>query len=276
MRRALQFVSTIALGLALAVPVAAFVKLSGMLGHTTTIAVAAAPPGQWHPTPPLVIFSNQSNYGWATTKHPATPTELQLLYLIGVLPYVPPPLPPLPPLPPSLTSMPTTGWTLDNGATITTDSNGVLVLRPLTSGQPSLPGQGQGWRGAYWYPARTAHWHNYTLGVTITNLGGQGSGANATVVVGYGVTHNGYAVSISAARITIQNPSGAHIFNGVIHSANTHRVVVTLSKRLSVSVDGASVASFPVSVRGGIGFGTWKATVNSNLPFFRSLTVGSS
>jgi hypothetical protein len=272
MRRALQFASTIALGLALAVPVAAFVKLSGMLGHTTTTAVAAAAPGQWHPTPPLVIFSNESNYGWATTKHPATPTELQLLTLIGVLPYVPPPLPPLPA---SLTSMPTTGWTLDNGATIAADSHGTLVLRPPTSGQPSLPGQGQGWRGAYWWPARTAQWHNYTLGVTITNLGGQGSGANATVVIGHGITRTGYAVSISAARITIQNPSGGHIFSGVIPAATSHRVVVTLTKQLSVSVDGASVVSLPASVRGGIGFGTWKATVSSNLPFFTNLRVTS-
>lgn len=276
MRRALQFASTIALGLALAVPVAAFVKLSGMLGHTTTTAVAAAAPGQWHPTPPLVIFSNESNYGWATTKHPATPTELQLLTLIGVLPYVPPPLPPLPPLPASLTSMPTTGWTLDNGATISTDSHGMLVLRPLTSGQPSLPGHGRGWQGAYWWPTRTAQWHNYTLAVTITNLGGQGSGANATVVIGYGITRNGYAVSISAARITIQNPSGGHIFSRAIPAATSHRVVVTLTKQLSVSVDGASVVSFPASVRGGIGFGTWKATVSSNLPFFTNLRVASS
>ena len=78
------------------------------------------------------------------------------------------------PLPPSLMLMPTAGWTLDSGAMITTDSNDVLVLRPLTSGRPSLPGQGQGWRAAYYYPDRTSRWQNYTLGVTVTNLGAAG------------------------------------------------------------------------------------------------------
>ena len=170
--------------------------------------------------------------------------------------------------------MPTTGWTLDNGALITTDSNDILVLRPLTYGRPSLPGQGQGWRGAYWQPARTTQWQNYTLGVTVTNLGGQGSGGNATIVVGYAITRAGYAVSISAARITIQNPSGAHIYSGVIHPARSHRVVVKLTNRLSVTVDGASIGSFPVGhVHGGMGFGVWKAAVRSNLPFFTNLQV---
>ncbi len=274
MRRVLQFVGGVGLLLALAMPVAAFVKTTGMLGPATAAVTTA--PALFHPTPPLVIFSNQSNYGWATTTHPATPLQLRLLTLIGVLPYVPPPLPPLPPLPASLMATPFTGWTLDDGATITTD-NGVLVLRPLTFGRPSLPGQGQGWRGAYWWPERTAHWRNYTLGVTITNLGGQGSGANATVVVGYGITRNGYAVSVSAARFTIQNRGGAHIISGAIRSASTHRVIVTLTKQLSVTVDGVSIASFPVgNVQGGIGVGVWKATANGNLPFFSNLTVGAA
>jgi hypothetical protein len=77
-----------------AVPVAAFVKLSGLVG-----VPRAGAAGAWHPSQPL-------------------------------------------PIPAVLTSMPTTGWTLDNGATITTDSDDVLVLRPLTYGRPSLPGQG--------------------------------------------------------------------------------------------------------------------------------------
>jgi hypothetical protein len=245
-------------------PTGAFVKASGMLEHPVK-------PGPWHPTAPLIIFANQGNVGWAMRAHKPTPDQLKYLRLIGVLPYTPPPPTPIPP---SLAEMPTTGWTLDNGALIATDSNDVLVLRPLTYGQSSLPGQGQGWRGAYWQPARTKQWQNYTLGVTVTNLGGQGSGGDATIVVGYAITRAGYAVSISAARITIQDPSGAHIYSGVIHSATHHRVVVTLTKRLSVTVDGASIASFPVGhVQGGMGFGVWKAAVSSNLPFFTNLQV---
>ncbi len=245
------------------VPTAAFVKSSRMFEHPVK-------PGPWHPTPPLIIFADQGNIGWATHDHKPTPDELKYLYLMGVLPYTPPPTP----IPPSLAEMPTTGWTLDNGALITTDSKDILVLRPLTYGRPSLPGQGQGWRGAYWQPARTKQWQNYTLGVTVTNLGGQGSGGNATVVVGYAIKRAGYAVSISAARITIQNPSGAHIYSGVIHSATSHRVVVKLTNHLSVTVDRASIASFSVGhVQGGMGFGVWKAAVSSNLPFFTNLQV---
>lgn len=244
-------------------PAAAFVKSSRMFEHPVK-------PGPWHPTPPLIIFANRGNIGWATHDHKPTPDELKYLHLIGVLPYTPPPRP----IPPSLAKMPTTGWTLDNGARITTDSNDLLVLRPLTYGRPSLPGQGQGWRGAYWQPARTKQWQNYRLGVTVTNLGGQGSGGNATIVVGYALKRAGYAVSISAARIAIQNPRGVHIRSGVIHSARSHRVVVKLTNRLSVTVDGASVASFPVGhVHGGMGFGVWKAAVSSNLPFFTNLQV---
>ena len=268
--RLLKLVSRACLLLVLFVaPAAAFVKSSGMLEHP-------GKPGPWHPTPPLIIFANRGSIGWATHDHKPTPAELKYLYLIGVLPYTPPP-PPIPrptPIPPSLAEMPTTGWTLDNGALITTDSNDVLILRPLTYGRPSLPGQGQGWRGAYWQPARTKQWQNYTLGVTVSNLGGQGSGGDATIVVGYAITRAGYAVSVSAARITIQNPSGAHIYSETIPSATSHRVVVKLTNRLSVTVDGASIASFPVGhVHGGMGFGVWKAAVSSNLPFFTNLQV---
>jgi len=245
------------------VPTAGFVKSSGMFEHPVK-------PGPWQPTPPLLIFANPSNIGWATHDHKPTPDELKYLYFFGVLPYTPPPAP----IPPSLAEMPTTGWTLDNGALITTDSNNVLVLRPLTYGRPSLPGQGQGWRGAYWQPARTTQWQNYTLGVTVTNLGGQGSRGNATIVVGYAITRAGWAVSISGARITIQNPSGAHIYSRAIHPAPSHRVVVKLTNQLSVTVDGASIASIPVGqVHGGIGFGVWKAAASSNLPFFTNLQV---
>lgn len=262
--RLLKFVGKACVLLVLfVVPTAAFVNSSRMFEHPVK-------PGPWHPTPPLIIFANQGNIGWATHDHKPTPLELKYLYLIGVLPYTPPPTP----IPPSLAEMPTTGWTLDNGALITTDSNDILVLRPVTYGRPSLPRQGHGWRGAYWQPARTRQWQNYTLGVTVTNLGGQGSGGNATIVVGHAITRAGYAVSISAARITIQNPSGAHIYSGVIHSATSHRVVVKLTNRLSVTVDGASIATFPIGhVQGGMGFGVWKAAVSSNLPFFTNLQV---
>jgi hypothetical protein len=266
--RLLKFVGRACVLLVLFVlPTAAFVKASGMLAHPVK-------PGPWQPTPPLIIFADRADIGWATRDHKPTPDELKYLYLLGVLPYTPPPAPPPPPIPASLAEMPTAGWTLDNGALITTDSNDVLVLRPLTYGRPSLPGQGKGWRGAYWEPARTTQWRDYTLGVTVSNLGGQGSGGNATIVVGYGITRAGYAVSISAGRLTIQNPSGAHIYSGAIHSATSHRVVVTLTNRLSVTVDGNSLASFPVGqVHGGMGFGVWKAAVGSNLPFFTNLQV---
>jgi hypothetical protein len=262
--RLLKFVGRAGVLLVLfVVPTAAFVNSSRMFEHPVK-------PGPWHPTPPLIIFANPANIGWATDNDTPTPEELKWLYFMGVLPYTPPPTP----IPPSLAEMPTTGWTLDNGAQITTDSNDTLVLRPLTYGRPSLPGQGQGWRGAYWQPARTQQWQSYTLGVTVTNLGGQGSGGNATIVVGYAITHAAYAVSISAARITIQNPGGAQIYSGVIRSATSHRVVVTLTDHLSVTVDGASIASFPVGhAHGGMGFGVWKAEVSSNLPFFTNLRV---
>ena len=260
--RLLQFVGRACVLLVLfVVPTAGFVKSSRMFEHPVK-------PGPWHPTPPLLIFANRGNIGWATHDHKPTPDELKYLYFFGVLPYTPPPTHPpaapatAPPTPirPSLGAMPKTGWALDNGALITTDNNDVLILRPLTYGRPSLPGQGKGWRGAYWQPARTKRWQNYTLGVTVTNLGGQGFGGNATVVVGYAITRAGYAVSISAGRITIQNPSGAHIYSGVIHSATSHRVVVKLTNRLGVAVDGASIASLPVGhVQGGMGFGVWKA-----------------
>jgi hypothetical protein len=268
MKRLLQLLSGVFTVLALAVPVAFFIESSGMISHAADI-VSTVP---WHPTPPPVVFANQSNYGWATTYVKPSANELKLLYLVGVLT---PPVSALPPLPATLMTMPTTGWTLDDGTLITTDSNGVLVLRPLTYGRPSLPGQGQGWRAAYYYPERTARWRNYTLGVTVTNLGGQGSGANATMVVGYSDTAGGYAVTVSAARYAIQDRAGARIGTGVIPARTSHRVTVTLTKRLGISVDGVSIASFQIgNTAGGIGVGVWKMATTSNLPFFRSLSVG--
>jgi len=178
------------------------------------------------------------------------------------------------PIPAVLTSMPATGWTLDNGTTITTDTHAVLVLRPLTNGRPSVPGYGEGWRGAYWLPLTTMSWQNYSLRVTITNLGSEASGSTATVVVGHSEKHVGYAVSISAARITIQNQNGGHMFSGIIPAATSHRVGVTLAKQLRVMVDGSLIATFPSGkVTGGIGFGVYKPTPSSYLPFFTDLWV---
>ena len=254
-----------------AVPIGMFIKSSGTFG---TVGNARAKLGKWDAIAPPIVLAMPWNVGWAMRDQKPTADEIKLLRLTGALPE-----PPSPPssLPPSLTVMPVEGWTLDSGALITTDSNNVLVLRPLTSGRPSLPGQGQGWRAAYWYPERTARWQNYTLRVTIANLGAQNSGANATVVAGYSNTVGGYAVTISAARVTIQNRTGAHIYGGVIPAATAHHVAVTLTNQLSVSIDGSSVATFPVGhVQGGIGLGVWKAAARSNLPFFTHLQVTSS
>jgi hypothetical protein len=250
------------------VPVAAFVELSGLVG-----VPRGATAGSWHPVQPLISLAGRWNVGWALDGHTLSAQQMKGLVVSDALTVIAPPTP----IPAVLTSMPTTGWTLDNGATITADSHDVLVLRPLTYGRPSLPGEGQGWRGAYWLPLNTAHWHNYTLGVTVTNLGSEGSGASATVVVGHTDTHVGYAVSISAARITIENQDGGHIFSGVIPAATSHRVIVTLTRQLAVTVDGSPVATFQTgNVQGGIGFGAWKSTANSNLPFFTNLWVRSS
>ena len=170
--------------------------------------------------------------------------------------------------------MPTTGWTLDNGATITTDSHGVLVLRPTTNGRPSLPGQGKGWRGAYWLPLNTAHWQNYALRVTVTNLGAEGSGGSATVVVGHTDTHVGYAVSISAARITIQNQNGGRH----LHRRDPGRDISPCGRHAVQAAprDNRWVldSTFHTGkVHGGIGFGVYKPTSHSNLPFFTNLRV---
>jgi hypothetical protein len=249
--------------LVFAVPVAAFVKLSGLVG-----APRAGAAGAWHPRQPLVGLAGLWNVGWAL--HGRTPSAQQMKGLVvsDALTVIAPPTP----IPAVLTRMPATGWTLDNGATITTDRHDMLVLRPLTYGRPSLPGQGQGWRGAYWLPLNTAHWQNYTLGVTVTNLGSEGSGGSATVVVGHTDTHGGYAVSLSSARLTIENQSGGHIFTGVLPAATSHRVGVTLTKQLTVTVDGSRVATFQTgNVQGGMGFGVWKSTTNSNLPLFTDL-----
>ena len=236
-------------------------------------AAPTAAPASWHPKPPPIIFADVGNVGWALSAHKPSALEMEELVLTGVVPVIPKRTPPTQ-IPASLTGMPTTGWTLDNGAKITTDSHGVLVLRPLTKGRPSLLGQGKGWRGAYWLPLNTVHWENYTLRVTITNLGSEGSGGSATVVAGHTDKHVGYAVSISAARITIQNQNGGHIFSGVIPAAASHRVDVTLAKQLRVAVDGSLIATFPVGkVQGGIGFGVYKPTATSNLPFFTNLWV---
>ena len=263
-----QFIVKLGVLLMFAVPIAMFIKSTGPFGS------ARAKVGKWHPTPPPIALAMPWNAGWAMRDQKPTADEIKLLRLTGALPE--PPIPPSP-LPPSLMVMPDTGWTLDSGALIATDSNNVLVLRPLTSGRPSLPGQGQGWRAAYWYPDRTARWQNYTLRVTISNLGAQNSGANATVVAGYSNTLGGYAVTISAARFAIQNRTGAQIDSGVIPAATAHHVAVTLTDQLSVSIDGSSVATFPVGhVQGGIGFGVWKAAASSNLPFFTDLRVTSN
>jgi hypothetical protein len=246
-----------------AVPLAAFVHetFSGNVPRATA-------PASWRPTPPLIILAGRWNVGWALNGHKPSALEMENLVVTDALTLIPKPTP----IPAVLTTMPTTGWTLDNGATLTTDSHGVLVLRPLTNGRPSLPGQGKGWRGAYWLPLNTVHWQNYTLRVTITNLGSEGSGGSATVVVGHTDTHVGYAVSISAARMTIQNQNGGHIFTGVIPAATSHRVGVTLAKQLSVTIDGSLIATFPTGkVEGGIGFGVYKPTPTSNLPFFTNL-----
>jgi hypothetical protein len=260
-----RFVGGSCLLLMLAVPVGAFVKLSGLVGVPRAEAT-----GTWHPIQPLITLAGRWNVGWALNGHTPSAEQMKDLVVSDALTVIPPPTA----IPAVLTSMPTTGWTLDNGATITADSHDVLVLRPLTYGRPSLPGQGQGWRGAYWLPLNTAHWQDYTLGVTVTNLGAEGSGGSATVVVGHTDTHVGYAVSISAARITIQNQNGTHIFSGVIPPATSHRVGVTLTKQVTVMIDGSPVSTFQTGhVQGGMGFGVWKSTTNSNLPFFRNLWV---
>ena len=251
-----------------AVPVAAFVKLSGLVGVPRADAA-----GAWHPSQPPISLASRWNVGWALNGHTLSAQQMKGLAVSDALTVISPPAP----IPAVLTSMPTTGWTLDTGATITTDSHDVLVLRPLTYGRPSLPGQGQGWRGAYWLPLNTAHWQNYTLRVTVTNLGSEGSGGSATVVVGHTDTHLGYAVSISATRITIQSQKGTHVFTGVLPGATSHRVNVTLAKQLTVAVDGSPVATFHTGrVEGGMGFGVWKSRTNSNLPFFTRLWVKSN
>ncbi|HTX08214.1 MAG TPA: hypothetical protein VMA77_17860 [Solirubrobacteraceae bacterium] len=265
-RSASRLLSGVGIVLMFAVPVALFVH--DAFNRKVPRVAAPAP---WRPTVPPIILAGRWNVGWALNGHKPSSVEMENLVLTGAITLIPRPRV----IPAVLTSMPTTGWTLDNGATITTDSHGVLVLRPLTNGQPSLPGQGKGWRGAYWLPLNTATWQNYALRVTVTNLGAEGSGGSATVVVGHTDTHVGYAVSISAARITIQNQNGGRLFTGVIASAGSHRVGVTLAERqLLVTVDGSSIATFHTGkVRGGIGFGVYKPTSQSNLPFFTNLRV---
>ena len=270
-RAASRLLSGVAIVLMFAVPVGLFVH------DTLNRKVArAAAPTPWRPTAPPIILAGRWNVGWALNGHKPSALQMENLMLTGAITLIPrPSFIPRPRLiPPVLTSMPTTGWTLDNGATITTDSHGVLVLRPTTNGRPSLPGQGKGWRGAYWLPLNTAHWQNYALRVTVTNLGAEGSGGSATVVVGHPDTHVGYAVSISAARITIQNQNGGRLFTGVIPAATSHRVGVTLAKQLLVTIDGSLIATFHTAkVHGGIGFGVYKPTSHSNLPFFTNLRV---
>jgi hypothetical protein len=116
-----------------AVPVAAFVKLSGLVG-----VPRAGAAGAWHPSQPLIGLAGPWNVGWALHGHTPSVQQMKELVVSGALTVIPPPTP----IPAVLTSMPTTGWTLDNGATITTDSDDVLVLRPLTYGRPSLPRAG--------------------------------------------------------------------------------------------------------------------------------------
>ena len=121
-------------------------------------------------------------------------------------------------------------------------------------------------------PLNTAHWQNYALRVTVTNLGAEGSGGSATVVVGHTDTHVGYAVSISAARITIQNQNGGRIFTGVIPAATSHRVGVTLAKQLLVTIDGSLIATFlPRRSTAGSGSASISRRPTSNLPFFTNL-----
>ena len=272
-RSASRLIRGICTLLIFAVPLAAFVHEMFNRKVPSPSAAATVAPTSWHPKPPPIMFADVGNVGWALSAHKPSTLEMEELVLTGAVPLVPKRIPPTQ-IPASLTGMPTTGWTLDNGATITTDSHGVLVLRPLTNGKPSLPGQGKGWRGAYWLPLNTAHWKNYNLRVTITNLGSEGSGGSATVVVGHTDKHVGYAVSISAARITIQNQNGGHIFSGVIPAAASHRVDVTLATQLRVAIDGSLIATFPAGkVQGGMGFGVYKPTASSNLPFFTNLWV---
>ena len=264
-RSASRLLSGVGIVLMFAVPVALFVH--DTFNRKVPRAAAAAP---WRPTAPPIILAGRWNVGWALNGHKPSALEMENLVLTDAISLIPRPRL----IPAVLTSMPTTGWTLDNGATITTDSHGVLVLRPLSNGRPSLPGQGKGWRGAYWLPLNTANWQNYALHVTVTNLGAEGSGGSATVVVGHTDTHVGYAVSISAARITIQNQNGGRLFTGVIPAATSHRVGVTLAKQLLVTIDGSLIATFHTGkLHGGIGFGVYKPTSHSNLPFFTNLRV---
>ena len=250
-----------------AVPLAAFIH--EMFSQKVPRAAA---PAFWQPTPPSIVLASRWNVGWAMNGHKPSALEMKDLVVTDALTLIPKRKPT--PIPAVLTSMPATGWTLDNGTTITTDTHAVLVLRPLTNGRPSVPGYGEGWRGAYWLPLTTMSWQNYSLRVTITNLGSEASGSTATVVVGHSEKHVGYAVSISAARITIQNQNGGHMFSGIIPAATSHRVGVTLAKQLRVMVDGSLIATFPSGkVTGGIGFGVYKPTPSSYLPFFTDLWV---
>jgi hypothetical protein len=223
---AFRLVGGTCLLLLFAVPVAVFVKLSGLVG-----VPRAGAAGAWAPSQPPISLAGRWDVGWALNGRAPGAQQMKGLVLSDAVTVVSPPTP----IPAVLTSMPTTGWTLDNGATITTDSHGALVLRPLTYGRPSGPGQGRGWRGAY---------------------------------------QLGYAASISAAKITIQNQNGGHIFSGVLPAATSHRVGVTLTTQLTVTVDGSRVATFHTgNVRGGMGFGVWKSTATSNLPFFTKLWI---
>lgn len=154
-----------------------------------------------------------------------------------------------------------------------------LLARAITNGVLSLPAATRHWVAAYWSPAQSLLWRDYRVQVVVENLGLQGDGADATLLLGGPGKDARLAVTLSSGRIRIEHlEQGARteLTRLSIPAGTSHELeVVAAGHDVTVTVDGARTASLSLSfaLRGGVGLGVWRETTDSPRPAFRRLAI---
>ncbi len=136
--------------------------------------------------------------------------------------------------------------------------------------RPSAPAA-KHWLAAYYVPARTRDWHAYQATVEISSLGGVGSGADATVMVG---SSPRLTLTLSANRLYARTTGSQEARTFQLAPDSRHLLQVsTAGGQAEVSVDGEPLTTLAAPVKGGIGIGVWRENDASPTPTFSMLTI---